>query len=43
MSEWPYIVAAYTVTWLVIGSLAAYLMLRTRAAQRRLRATATER
>jgi hypothetical protein len=34
MSEWPYIIAAYAVSWTILLSFAAYLMTRDRRAQR---------
>lgn len=32
MSEWPYITAAYCITWIVLGGFALYLALRERSA-----------
>jgi CcmD family protein len=34
MSEWPYIVAAYAISWTVLLSFALYLSSRDRRAQR---------
>jgi len=34
MSEWPYIIAAYGVSWFVLVSFAFYLMARDRRARR---------
>ena len=28
MSEWPYIIAAYSLTWVVLGGFAIYLAVR---------------
>jgi len=37
MSEWPYIIAAYGVSWFVLVGFAFYLMTRDRGARRRAR------
>ena len=37
MSEWPYIIASYAVTWLVLGGFVVYLNTRNAAAKRALR------
>ena len=34
MSEWPYVIAAYAVSWTILLSFAAYLVTRDRRAQR---------
>lgn len=34
MSEWPYIIAAYAVSWTILLSFAAYLLARDAKAQR---------
>jgi hypothetical protein len=34
MSEWPYVIAAYAVSWTMFLSFAAYLVARDRRAQR---------
>lgn len=34
MSEWPYIIAAYAVTWILLGGFALYLLVRERQALR---------
>jgi len=34
MSEWPYIIAAYAVSWTILLSFAAYLSARDAKAQR---------
>ncbi|MGH7501599.1 MAG: CcmD family protein [Longimicrobiales bacterium] len=36
MSEWSFIIAAYAVTWLVLGCYVSYLLRRRALAQRRL-------
>ena len=33
MSEWPYIIAAYAITWALLGGFALYLALRERRAR----------
>jgi hypothetical protein len=37
MSEWPYIIASYVLTWVVLGSFATYLVSRNASAHRVLR------
>jgi CcmD family protein len=32
MSDWPYVVAAYAVSWIVLSSFAIYLIVRDRQA-----------
>jgi len=41
MSEWPYIIAAYTVTWVILGGYALTLAIHARSTRKALaRATA---
>ena len=42
MSEWPYIIASYALTWVILAGFAAYLGSRNANAKRALRRTAPE-